>query len=394
MKAIGVFPKTKEVRVVEHPEPVLQSPAQAKIKMLEVGVCGTDREICQFQYGTPPVGWDYLIIGHESLGQVVEVSPGVTRVKVGDLVVPTVRRGCPENCISCEQMQQDMCFTGHFTERGIKQAHGYMCEFVVEEEKFLNVLPPELREVGVLLEPLTITEKALMQTFLIQSRLHWECRIDPTGKTTSQKTCRTALIIGAGPVGLLAAFAFCNLHMKTFVVARQKAPNEKAALLAAIGTSYLSTEELTPAQIAERVGPIDLMLEATGAAQVSFEFLGVLGTNGIFIFTGVPALKKDAIPDGNALMRNIVLKNQVVLGTVNAPYEAFQLGIRDLREFLQKWPVPLRSLITARRPFTTFRGSLLGRQPNEIKTVLEFGTAVVTQEPQETVSLSFPGGSP
>lgn len=373
MKAIGVFPATQEVRLVEHPDPTMQSPTQVKIQIREVGVCGTDREICRFQYGTPPVGSDYLIIGHEALGQVIEAGPQVTRVKVGDLVVPTVRRECPEHCLSCQHMQQDMCFTGHFTERGITQAHGYLCECIVEEEKYLNVVPPELREVGVLLEPLTITEKALTQTFLIQSRLHWECRIDPAGKAASESTCRNALVLGAGPVGMLAALAFRNLHMNTYVVARHKAPNAKASLLTAIGATYLSTEELTPAQIAQRIGVIDLVLEATGTAQASFEFLEILGTNGIFIFTGVPASKKDVIPDGNAIMRNIVLKNQVVLGTVNAPYEAFQAGLRDLRTFLQKWPSPLRSLITARRPYQEFRESLLGRQPNEIKTVLEFG---------------------
>src|SRR6267142_633533 len=158
MKAIAVFPKTKEVKLIDHPEPRITRPTDVKIKMLNVGVCGTDREIWSGQYGDPPPSSDYLITGHESFGQVIEAGPGVKTVKVGDYVVPTVRRGCPENCISCTNMEPDFCYTGHFTERGIKQAHGFMTEFVVDDEKYMNVIPPELTDVAVLLEPLTITE--------------------------------------------------------------------------------------------------------------------------------------------------------------------------------------------------------------------------------------------
>lgn len=373
MKAIAVFPDTKQVRLVEHPEPKISTPTQAKVKMIQVGVCGTDREIWNFQYGTPPAGSDYLITGHESFGQIVEVGTGVRTLKVGDYVVPTVRRGCPENCISCENMQQDFCFTGHFTERGIHQAHGYMTETIVDDEKYMNVVPPELKDFAVLLEPLTITEKALIQTYIIQSRLHWECRIE---KGAAAKSCRNALVLGAGPVGFLAAMVFRNLDMKTFVVARSRKPNFKSELLNSFGAEYLSSEERTPEQIAEQIGNIDLVLEATGAAKISFDFLRVLGPNGIFIFTGVPSPKKEFSIDGGTLMRNIVLRNQVVLGTVNAPKAAFQNGIEHLKEFSRKWPKQLRALITAKLPFSRFQETLSGRQPDEIKTVLTFDPPV------------------
>jgi len=369
MKAVAMFPGSRIVKLVDHPEPKISTPTQAKIRMINVGICGTDREIWNFDYGTPPAGSDYLITGHESFGEVVEVGSGVQSVKVGDCVVLTVRRGCPENCISCENMQPDFCFTGHFTERGIKGVHGYMTELVVDDERYMNVIPPELREVAVLLEPLTITEKALIQTNIIQSRLHWECRIS---EGASGKSCRNALVLGAGPVGFLAAMALRNLNMKTYVVARSPAPNEKAKLLASIGAEYLSTEEMTPAQMAEHIGNIDLVLEATGAAKASFDFLQVLGTNAIFIFTGVPAPHKDISLDAGTLMRDIVLKNQVVLGTVNAPRQAFQNGIRNLQAFNQQWPQQLRSLITGRIPLTDIQELIAGRQKDEIKTVLTF----------------------
>jgi glucose 1-dehydrogenase len=173
MKAIAVFPDKKQVKLIEHPEPNIATPTQVKVRMADVGICGTDKEIVAFEYGTPPAGSEYLIIGHESLGEIVEVGPEVTNVRVGDLAVLTVRRPChhPE-CLACRSGRQDFCFTGDFTERGIKQQHGYMTEFVVEEAKYVCQAPKALRDIGVLVEPLTIAEKGIAQLWQIQQRRH------------------------------------------------------------------------------------------------------------------------------------------------------------------------------------------------------------------------------
>ena len=173
--------------------------------MLDVGICGTDKEIASFQYGTPPEGSEYLVIGHESLGEIVEAGPGVSKLKQGDLVVATVRRPCnhPE-CMACRAGRQDFCYTGDFTERGIKERHGYMAEFVVEEERYLNLVPRELRDVAVLVEPLTIAEKSLTQLRQIQQRLPWDCFSKP-GNIPNDG--HRAVVLGAGPVGLLGAMA-------------------------------------------------------------------------------------------------------------------------------------------------------------------------------------------
>ena len=151
MKAVAVFPADRRVAVIDHPEPRITSPTEVKIRMLDVGICGTDKEIVSFEYGTPPPGSPYLVIGHESLGEVVETGAKVTRLKTGDLAIATVRRPCDvPSCIACRAGRQDFCYTGDFTERGIKQQHGFMTEFVVEEERYLNTVPRELRDVGVL----------------------------------------------------------------------------------------------------------------------------------------------------------------------------------------------------------------------------------------------------
>jgi threonine dehydrogenase-like Zn-dependent dehydrogenase len=348
MKAVAVFPGKRSVDIIEHPEPKIAGPTEAKMRVLEVGVCGTDREITTFQYGTPPEGFDYLIIGHESLSEVVEVGAKVTKVKPGDLVVMTVRRPCwHESCIACRQGRQDFCYTGDFTERGIKQRHGYMTEFVVEEERYLHPVPRSLRDVAVLVEPLTIAEKSLEQLWMIQKRLPWGCpdeSSDPPGR------CHNALVLGAGPVGLLGAMAFRIAGFDVSVYSRSTKDKTKDAIVAAIGARFIAAENHSVAEMAKLIGPIDVVYEAIGASSVAFEAIRHLGPNAVFIFTGVPGRKGPIELDTDIIMREMVLNNQAILGTVNAPPQAFEAAIAHLGVFVERWPDALPKLITARFP--------------------------------------------
>src|ERR1700761_2192979 len=166
MKAVAVFPGSRQVRVIEQEDPAITQPDQVMLRMLDVGICGTDKEICSFEYGTPPAGDEHLVIGHEALAEVVQAGPAVERLQVGDLVVPSVRRPCADpGCLSCRSGHQDYCYTGDFRERGIKEAHGYMAEYAVDHERYMNLVPAGLRDIAVLAEPLTIAEKALEQIF-------------------------------------------------------------------------------------------------------------------------------------------------------------------------------------------------------------------------------------
>jgi len=367
MKAIAVTPTTKQVSIVNQTEPTLSSPTDVKLRMIEAGVCGTDREICAFEYGTPPDGMEHLVIGHESLGEVVEVGAKVTRVKVGDLVVPMVRRPCPHDyCTACRSCRQDFCFTGDFTERGIKQQHGFMAQFIVDDEKYMNPVPVDMRDVAVLVEPLTIAEKGLAEVWNIQQRLPWSCPIVP-GK--AQAHCHKAVVLGAGPVGLLGAMALVNADFDTYVYAREPVPNLKASVLELIGAKYFSVETHSLEALAAEVGNIDLVYEATGASRLAFDMIQHLGTNGIFIFTGVPGRKAPVQVDTDLMMRNLVLKNQVVFGTVNAGRETFEASIRDLAMFKNAWPQAVQSLITGRFPMEGHRDLLVGKSTG-IKNVI------------------------
>jgi len=367
MKAVAVYPLSQDLRLIDVPEPHIDSDTGVKLAVLDVGICGTDREICAFEYGNPPPGSDYLIIGHECLAQVVEVGRRVQRVQVGDLVVPMVRRPCPhQHCRACVDGKQDFCFTGEFRERGIKDAHGFMTELIVEEERYLNPVPSSLREVAVLVEPLTIAEKALIQIWHLQERLPWGCPHRP-GK--SHGHCRRAVVLGAGPVGLLGAMAFRLHDFETIVYSREAKPNPKASIAEAIGATYVSAEEVAPGQLAQRFGAIDCVYEAAGASRIGFETMESLGANSVFVFTGVPGRKAPIEVDTDLWMRNLVLRNQIVLGTVNAGQDGFENAITDLGAFMDRWPDAVRALISGRHSLEASHDLLVGRASG-IKRVL------------------------
>jgi threonine dehydrogenase-like Zn-dependent dehydrogenase len=366
MKAVSVFPALRQVRLTDEDEPELRSPTDVKLRMLEVGICGTDKEIAACQYGTAPHGHENLVIGHESLGEVVAVGKDVRGFRSGDLVVPMVRRPCrrPE-CQACRAERQDYCYTGEFVERGIKEMSGFMTEYVVDDARYMLKVPRSLRSVAVLVEPLTIAEKALAQVAVIQQRLPWACPIE---RGSQRHTCHRAVVLGAGPVGLLGAMALRNAGFEVTMYSKTPMPNERAALVEAIGGKYVSSQQHSVEELAGQVGQIDLVYEAVGASQIAFDVLRVLGTNGIFVFTGVPARKGPIEIDSDALMRNIVLKNQVVVGSVNAGRDDFEAAIRDLASFRERWPEALEALITGRYPMSAVEGLLTGR--DGIKNVL------------------------
>jgi threonine dehydrogenase-like Zn-dependent dehydrogenase len=280
-----------------------------------------------------------------------------------------VRRPCPHaHCTACRADRQDFCFTGDFHERGIKEAHGFMTEEIVEEEKYLNVVPRELRAFGVLVEPLTIAEKALIQLWDIQERLPWAC---PHRPGRNHGHCRRALVLGAGPVGLLGAMALRASDFEVLVYAREQAPNAKAALCASIGATYVSSQDVKPAELAARFGAIDVVYEAAGASSLAFDTMQTMGPNSVFVFTGVPGRKAPIAVDADRLMRDLVLKNQIVFGTVNAGRDAFEAGIRDVARFQALWPQAVPQLISGRHAPEAHRELLLGKATG-IKHVIQF----------------------
>jgi threonine dehydrogenase-like Zn-dependent dehydrogenase len=336
MRAIAVFPEKRDLRIIDLPAPEAKGEHDVTVRVREVGICGTDREICGFHYGTPPSGKSRLVLGHEALGEVVRVGPAVRSLKTGDLVAFTVRRPCEDKeCVACRAGRQDFCTTGEFLERGIKEADGYMTELVVEEEHYLVRVPRVLADVGVLVEPLTIAAKAGMDLEAILQRYPWE----PTGMR--------ALVLGAGPIGLLAAMMLVARNdVETFVYSLEPAESERAKLVRSFGAEYVSARDVPVAELPTRVGRFDIIFEAVGHARVAFSALEALAPNGVVVLSGVPGGEKPIEINLDAIMRNIVLNNQVVFGTVNASRAAFEASVRQLEQFMTLFPDAVRRLIT------------------------------------------------
>jgi len=371
MKAVANFPSPGELRVIDAPEPELAGDTDVLVKTLAVGLCGTDREIASQNYGRPPDGQDHWIIGHECLGEVVEVGSKVSRLKAGQLVVPRVRRPCPvQTCKPCRMGRPDFCLTGQFTERGIVGANGFMCEKFVDHEQYFHVVPENSREFGVLTEPLTIAMKGMIQTRAVLERLPY---IDREAIAQGKLEGMTALVLGAGPVGLLGALAFLNAGAQTYVYSREEAPNPASNILEQAGGKYVSSADVSADQLTEMTGNVDIIYEATGASKFAFDMEALLGRNGVYVLTGVPGRKGPVPVSIDEIMRNMVLKNQLMVGVVNAGAPAFEAAVHTLEELNRRWHgIPLEFITETLKP-EDVPGALIGQKAaNNIKQIVKF----------------------
>jgi threonine dehydrogenase-like Zn-dependent dehydrogenase len=358
MRAVAAFPKQHEVRVIDVAEPPPPTGHQVLLRILEVGICGTDREIATFEYGEPPAGSDYLILGHEAVAEVLQIGEEVTTVAVGDLVIPTVRRPCTDpHCRACRAGRQDFCTTGEFTERGIKRAHGYLTERVIEDEHNLVAVPPQLSDVAALVEPLSIAAKGAEQAKAIQQRLPWELER------------ARILVLGAGPIGMLGAIAMTVTGFDTIVYSREPTDSQRADRVREIGATYLSAEQTPIDKISNVTGPIDVIYEAVGVATVAFAATETLAPNGLLILTGIPAPAEPATLPLDRIMKDMVLNNQAIVGTVNAGRSAFALAVEKLEQAMTLVPDSVRAIITKRIPLEAAPQTLT--QPHGVKDIIE-----------------------
>jgi threonine dehydrogenase-like Zn-dependent dehydrogenase len=354
MKAIVIRPGAKDsVHMRDMADPTLRSD-QVAVRMLRAGLCATDAEINEGAFGEAPEGEEFLILGHENLGLVEEVGRKVKGFKPGDLVVATVRRPCGM-CAPCRAGQNDMCSTGRYTERGIMRRHGFMAEYYVESPQFLNKIPSSLRDVAVLLEPMSIAEKAIDQAFLMQQRVKWQPRF--------------ALVLGAGPVGLLAAAVLRVRGLRTLVIAREAPSDPRARVANRLGAEYLSVANRTLQDVTRETGYADLIIEATGSARVVFDAMQMVARNGVLCLLSV-TMGRDLIPEPiDDINQWLVLGNRIVFGSVNANIRHFKLGIRDFTRIEKRFPGALRALLTDPLPWQDYRTWFVDRPG--IKATLE-----------------------
>ena len=338
MHALAVYPGkpfSMHTRIVPKPRVEdVPNGCGVLVRMLRCGVDGTDREIIEAQYGAAPPGDDFLITGHENLGEVVAVGPNVPpSIRPGGLVVSTVRR--PGTSPYDQIGLQDFTTDAVARERGINLLHGYLSEFYVEDAAFVVPLPDLLADVGEILEPVTVAEKAINQAFEIQRRMRvWRPRL--------------AVVTGAGSIGLLTAMELRLRGIEVIVYSRRPRPYRNSDLAEAIGARYVSSADLSLADVAEKDGPIDLAIEATGVSEIMFDAANALGKNGVLVLLSVTGGSKVIPVDANVLNQGFVLGNKVMVGSVNASRRDFEAGVADLVQAQAIWPGWVASLLTTR----------------------------------------------
>src|SRR5881396_2279434 len=335
MKAVAVVPgKPNSVHLADLPKPSVDEIPGGRgvlVKVLRVGVDGTDKEINAAEYGAPPAGFDFLVIGHEGFGRVEAVGSNVTEVRPGDYVVATVRR--PGGSIYDLIGTNDMTTDDTYFERGINLRHGFLTEYYVDDAEFIVKVPRGLREVGVLLEPTTVVEKGITQAYEIQRRLRvWKPR--------------RAAVMGAGTIGLLATLILRlrGLAVTTFGLTRK--PYLNSDLIESIGARYESTADTTIPDGSAKYGPFDLVFEATGYSPVVFDSMRALGKNGVLVLSSVTGGDRKIEVPADKINLEFVLGNKVMVGTVNANREYFESGVRDLSQAELEYPGWLQRLLT------------------------------------------------
>lgn len=369
VKALAVVPGTTDLKFVDRPEPQISAPDEVKVKILRVGICGTDREEAAGGRSKAPDGQSELVLGHEMFGQVVGVGSDVKRVKTGDFAVFTVRRGCGK-CTACLMNRSDMCSTGQFSERGIWGLDGYQTEYAVDKEQYITRVPPELESVGVLTEPLAVAEKAIAEALLIQT-----ARLPDADVTPDWLYGRRCLVAGLGPIGLLASVILVLHGAEVYGMDIVDETTIRPQWFKTIGGHYIDGRTVTADKVDDVVGEMDLIFEATGVASLEFNLLDALAYNGVYVLTGIPGGDRPIQIDGADLIRQLVLKNQVLVGSVNDAQGHFQMAVDDLARAQLRWPDHLQQLITQRHPADDFQNALTHHDADEIKVVLEWGIA-------------------
>lgn len=366
MKAIAIVPGTTEVSLVDVEEPVIKGADEVKIKICQVGICGTDREEVSGGRADAPSGKRELIIGHEMFGEVVEVGKGVSKVKKGDYGVFIVRRGCGK-CKACLKGRSDMCFTGEYTERGIKGADGYQAQYVVDKEQYLVKVPAAMKEIGVLTEPMSVAAKAIDEAMIIQ-----RARLKYFDDEPNWLQGKKALIAGIGPIGLMAAFA---LRLRGAEVIGMDIVDENSLrpqLLKQIGGHYVDGRKVQTTDLDDVCGESDFIFEATGIAKLQIQLLDALAINGIYVATGIPGGDRPTTIEAASLLQQLVLKNQVFLGSVNASLHHYAIAVDDLYACLQKWPDAIKATITGKIPYQQYNKALHQHSADEIKVVVDW----------------------
>ncbi len=374
MFAVGLIKDKTGVYDFEIPQPEIRRPDEVLIRIKEVGIDGTDINLVRYNLQDLPEGKDRIVMGHEGVGVIEEAGKDVKSVRPGDIVAITVRRGCGE-CSPCLRNASDMCLTGRYKERGLHKLDGYLTRYVVEQEQYVVKVPPDLAKLAVLTEPTSIVEKGVQELRLIQSRAPLTCVHDEHGYSLLQwGGCKIALVVGAGPLGLLATSLLRLAGVSVFVADIVPEEHIKVDLVHRMGAGYLDARSRTPAELVDLGGTeqyLDIIFEASGAAETALELIKYMARSSIYIMTGIPRQETLMQIDAAHLVRQIVRNNQVLAGSVNSNRSHFEMALHDIGQVNATFNGVLEELVTERIGLEEYNLAFAPKSPDHIKTVIE-----------------------
>ncbi|SFF98737.1 Threonine dehydrogenase [Halopelagius inordinatus] len=350
MKAIAVKQGEQKPSLVEKPRPSPEA-GEALVRTLRVGVDGTDHEVIAGGHGDYPEGADHLVLGHEAVGVVEE--PNGTAFERGDVVVPTVRRAPNGENDYFERGEPDMAPSGEYHERGIVGAHGFMAEYFTSPEEYLVEVPEALASLGFLVEPLSISEKAVELAYASRSSFTWEPE--------------STIVLGNGSLGLLTVALLREDFDRLYCLGRRERPDPTIEIIEELGATYVNSRKTPVADVADVHEPMDFVYEATGYAKHAFESIEALAPNGVAALLGVPGPWEFEI-DGGSLHRELVLHNKALVGSVNSHVKHFQAAAETLAD-LPPWFVD--SLVTGIHGLDDFEAAFVD-DDTTIKTAVQF----------------------
>jgi glucose 1-dehydrogenase len=331
MRALVTEPAiAHSTRVEDVPEP--SGDEGVLLRVLEVGVCGTDREISEGLFGVPADG-THLVLGHESLALVERDGHGFSK---GDLVTATVRRSC-RHCVACEEDAPDSCLTGDYSERGITRLDGFARELVVEDPTQLIPIPAGLGRLGVLAEPTSICERAIRHALTIGGRQPWQLE--------------RALVVGAGAIGMISTYLLRLAGIDVWTASLEPG----SELVSASGAHYVSTKETALAELREETGGFDLVVSCVPDAQVMADSLALLRRSGVACLLGIDGREQKVSVDGPVLGLDAVLENRVLFGSVNAHRQDWLAAVASLDAARKRWPEELEAFVGRRVPLDRFQ---------------------------------------
>jgi threonine dehydrogenase-like Zn-dependent dehydrogenase len=382
MFAVGLLRDKKGIYDFEIPKPEISRLDDVLVRIKEVGLDGTDFNMVHYNLQDLPIGRNVMAIGHEGVGIVEETGSAVTSLKAGDMVAITVRRGCGE-CSPCLHNASDMCLTGRYKERGLHKLDGFLSQYVVDQEQYIVKVPPDLTKFAVMTEPISIVEKGIQELRTFLSRMPLTCsHTEHSYLSPHWGGCKIALVVGAGPLGLIAIALLRLAGVSVFAADILPEDHSKVTLVHRMGAGYMDASNKTPAELIDLGGTqeyLDIIFEASGAANTALELIKYMARGSVYIMTGIPRQETLMQIDAAQLVRQIVRNNQVLAGSINSNRSHFEMALQDIARINTGFNGILDNMLTGRIKIQDYPDIVAPKRPNQIKTVVEV-------EPWETTT--------